>query len=146
MTLTIKLDGNWSSFQLAKARLRKASLTVLLPLSQGCHYNVQSAGGVQFTILKVVSLFSVRVFWVRRSLRECKTSATRSQPQASLLSRSPDKNFLNRCDLHEVISAFKLIRTDTTLDHSQKAEKVCLHALHPNVQWRKRHRACEFMA
>ena len=31
---------------------------------------------------------------------------------------------MNRCDRHAVISVFTLIRTDTTLDHSQKAEKV----------------------
>ena len=30
-----RADGNWISFQLAKIRLRKASLTELLPLSQG---------------------------------------------------------------------------------------------------------------
>ena len=35
------------------------------------------------------------------------------------------KNFVKRCVPHGDISVFTLIRTDTTLDHSQKAEKVC---------------------
>jgi len=37
MTLTIKLDGNWSSFQLANNT--PASLIVSLPLPQGCLHN-----------------------------------------------------------------------------------------------------------
>ena len=32
---------------------------------------------------------------------------------------------MNKIALHEGISVVILIRTDTTLDHSQKAEKVC---------------------
>ena len=34
---------------------------------------------------------------------------------------------MNRCASNAGISVVILIRTDTTLDHSQKAEKVCLH-------------------
>jgi hypothetical protein len=40
--------------------------------------------------------------------------------------RNPPKNFMNRCASNTGISVVILIRTDTTLDHSQKAEKVCL--------------------
>jgi hypothetical protein len=36
----------------------------------------------------------------------------------------PDEKFCEMMALDESVSVFTLIRTDTTLDHSQKAEKV----------------------
>jgi len=54
-----------------------------------------------------------------------KTAATLTVTQASLPSTVPNKKF---CEIEEkrlaFLSVFTLIRTDTTLDHSQKAEKV----------------------
>ena len=39
MTLTIKLDGNWSSFQLANSAPPLSVTVALLPLPQGCSFS-----------------------------------------------------------------------------------------------------------
>ena len=39
MTLTIKLDGNWSSFQLANSAPPLSVTVALLPLLQGCSFS-----------------------------------------------------------------------------------------------------------
>jgi len=70
---------------------------------------------------------------VRRNYRKCKNSATRSRYWASPMIRSPNKNFMNRCARLASISVVILIRTDTTLDHSQKAEKVWRFVLIENL-------------
>jgi len=71
---------------------------------------------------------------VRRNKRKCKICATWSRKRASPQIRSPIKNFMNRCARLASISVVILIRTDTTLDHSQKAEKVC------QTIWRRKFR------
>ena len=59
-------------------------------------------------------------------LAECQASATHEVLQASPVSTIPKKNHVTNKSPVGDISAVTLIRTDTTLDHSQKAEKVCL--------------------
>ena len=56
----------------------------------------------------------------------CKASATREGSRASSWMRLPNQKSLvtSRSPVGD-ISVVTLIRTDTTLDHSQKAEKVC---------------------
>jgi len=58
-------------------------------------------------------------------LAECQASATHEVLQASPVSTIPKKNHVTNKSPVGDISAVTLIRTDTTLDHSQKAEKVC---------------------
>ena len=72
-----------------------------------------------------LSMYMTKPRRVRRNKRKCKICATRSRKRASPQVRSPIKNFMNRCARLASISVVILIRTDTTLDHSQKAEKVC---------------------
>ena len=43
------------------------------------------------------------------------------------------KNGCENCDVNDVVSVFTLIRTDTTLDLSQKAEKVCRNARYTQI-------------
>ena len=71
-----------------------------------------------------LSMYMTKPRRVRRNKRKCKICATRSRKRASPQVRSPIKNFMNRCARLASISVVILIRTDTTLDHSQKAEKV----------------------
>ncbi|TXG75214.1 hypothetical protein ES332_1Z006900v1 [Gossypium tomentosum] len=61
-------------------------------------------------------------------MQQCKTKTTLENPNSKLLlMSSPPKNIdLISCGSMIHISDIKLIRTDTTLDLSQKAEKGCL--------------------
>ena len=61
-------------------------------------------------------------------MRECYARARAKRVSSKLLSpSSPKKNFSDNLNLDvQGISDVTLIRTDTTLDHSQKAEKVCV--------------------
>ena len=63
--------------------------------------------------------------------RQCNTEAThrRADVQARTVTDSQEKiRLISRSTVYSV-SDIKLIRTDTTLDLSQKAEKVCLTTL-----------------
>ena len=55
----------------------------------------------------------------------CHVKATPEVCQASLSRTSPRKIDVTSKNPVGFISVVTLIRTDTTLDHSQKAEKVC---------------------
>ncbi len=61
-------------------------------------------------------------------LARCHASAAREGLRASSKGHRPHRkiNVTSKPPAGD-ISVVTLIRTDTTLDHSQKAEKVCLH-------------------
>ena len=61
----------------------------------------------------------------------CNVSATREIARASSWQHPPLKNKATSKSPVGDISVVTLIRTDTTLDHSQKAEKVCTYSLLP---------------
>ena len=64
-------------------------------------------------------------FWVHHTQLRCNSEAMVGEASGKPRERTPPKK--NFCDIGtsvEVISVVTLIRTDTTLDHSQKAEKV----------------------
>ena len=63
----------------------------------------------------------------------CNVSATRELARASSWQHPPLKNKATSKSPVGDISVVTLIRTDTTLDHSQKAEKVCLY-----LSWQRR--------
>ena len=62
----------------------------------------------------------------------CKTDATMLAMAASYQLRSPNKNWMTDVLPIGSISVVILIRTDTTLDLSQKAEKVYGFLAHAN--------------
>ncbi len=66
---------------------------------------------------------------VSHSQRLCKTDATMLAMAASYQLRSPNKNWMTDVLPIGSISVVILIRTDTTLDLSQKAEKVCNYTI-----------------
>ena len=61
-----------------------------------------------------------------RCEKECKSRSVIANPTQASGCRNPGKNFMT-LEIFQVgrISVVILIRTDTTLDHSQEAEKVC---------------------
>ena len=139
MTLTIKLDGNWSSFQLANSApplsvtdsaiapstrmraKRKVSTDFSFLCSRAffvpCSSNVEN----HHTELRD-TLLPRRVCCARlcampvQHVRASEQAREDTSPQKiDVTSKSPVGD----------ISVVTLIRTDTTLDHSGKAEKVC---------------------
>ena len=62
----------------------------------------------------------------RQCEKECKSRLAIASPTQASGCRNPGKNFMT-LEIFQVgrISVVTLIRTDTTLDHSQEAEKVC---------------------
>ena len=60
-------------------------------------------------------------------LAKCNARATREVPSSKLKEQPPHRKIGVTSNLPVGrISVVTLIRTDTTLDHSQKAEKVCV--------------------
>ena len=60
-------------------------------------------------------------------IARCHAMATSEEHQASLADSLPEqKNYVTSKSPVGDIPVVTLIRTDTTLDHSQKAEKVCI--------------------
>ena len=148
MTLTIKLDRNWSSFQLANsAPPLSVTDSAIAPSARMLRFAADVRSQSQCVTTSLLSsaarlsqdaatrkLSSSRVEGVRRpvTLKGCaapsfvpcqcntgeclsKLETTSSRRKIYVTSRSPVGD----------ISVVTLIRTDTTLDHSQKAEKVC---------------------
>ena len=73
----------------------------------------------------LVFLLNVTLRWVRHTLQKCKAEATSEQPAGKPNRNcSPKKIDVTRKLPVGSVSVVTLIRTDTTLDHSQKAEKV----------------------
>ena len=68
-----------------------------------------------------------------------------TQGPLSKLARTPSPRKINVTSKSPVgdISVVTLIRTDTTLDHSQKAEKVCMQSVGLGFQAYSRDKACE---
>ena len=140
MTLTIKLDGNWSSFQLANsapplsvtdsaiapsARIQhcwRGSKPEKHEFKQGSCFNHPRRG-------KCVRQKSKRLRCYPEGCAapgfvpcQCNTRGLLSK-----LKEAPPQRKIDVTSKSPVgdISVVTLIRTDTTLDHSQKAEKVC---------------------
>ena len=139
MTLTVKLDRNWSSFQLANSAP---------PLSVTDSAIAPSARIVEWTLKHIeLNIATKRTSY----LKERYTKVSKAQdgkkhcyPEGcaatsfvqcqcntrgflSKLKETPPQGKIHVTSKSPVgdISVVTLIRTDTTLDHSQKAEKVC---------------------
>ena len=142
MTLTIKLDGNWSSFQLANntpplsvtgsviapsARMLLAD-TLIIPAIAAC--------ARQYLIRELEHIgnepYDTHTDKGNGYPEGCAAPGNvqcqcNAQGPLSKLERAPSQRKINVTSKSPVgdISVVTLIRTDTTLDHSQKAEKVC---------------------
>ena len=135
MTLTIKLDGNWSSFQLANsapplsvtdsaiapsARMVRNELNSDLKICLSAQHEDQNllawqSHFVDFDLVTPKGVLSPGM---------CRPSTTREGLRASPRGHPPKKNNVTSKSSVGDISVVTLKRTDTTLDHSQQAEKV----------------------
>ena len=139
MTLTIKLDGNWSSFQLANST-PPLSVTdsaiapsARIPTRKCIFNNVVfiMCGSLSYLVVVIVKQFSGYYPLLYCYPKGCAaTSEVRCQCNTwgipSKLGDTPPQRKIDVTSKSPVgdISVVTLIRTDTTLDHSQKAEKV----------------------
>ena len=156
MTLTIKRDGNWSSFQLANSALPlSVTSSAIAPsarmdtsaCSQAYVPSRMCAPVFQFTLIFKISctdrqsapgpnnltsqpqpVAPLRNLVTPKGvphLALCGARATREGPWSKLKEPLPRRKIgVTSKTPVGVISVVTLIRTDTTLDHSQKAEKV----------------------
>jgi hypothetical protein len=134
MTLTIKLDGNWSSFQLANsapplsvtdsaiapsARMIRNALQCTLHIRLSTRHDCVTAPTLLY--LSPDLLLPQRVCCRQECAGLAQHAKASEQAQEDT---SPRKiNVTSKSPVGD-ISVVTLIRTDTTLDHSQKAEKV----------------------
>jgi len=135
MTLTIKLDGNWNSFQLANsapplsvtdsaiapsARMVRNELSWDLKKEYQQNMSIESCLP-EDNVLWILILLPQRVCCRQECAGLAQHVKASEQAQEDT---SPRKiNVTSKSPVGD-ISVVTLIRTDTTLDHSQKAEKV----------------------
>ena len=130
MTLTIKPDGNWSSFQLANsAPPLSVTGSAIAPSARMHHQNkprmamgwpTKRDGREPGTGLRKCYPKGFATLGESAMLRRQVRRAT-GKPRGH---RSPRKIDVTGKLTVASVSVVTLIRTDTTLDHSQKAEKV----------------------
>ena len=144
MTLTVKLDGNWSSFQLANSApplsvtdsaIAPSARMELQALNQELQRGNSLCGGSAPTLQRYIcrvgghaprGLTSKRPHYPRGCAAPGKVQCQcNTQGPLSKLKRTPPQRKINVASKSPVgdISAVTLIRTDTSLDHSQEAEK-----------------------
>jgi hypothetical protein len=121
-------DGNWSSFQLAKSTPPQSVIDYAIAPSARIHaehepriYHLHVSDDSVMVRHKFL-----RFGEGRQCEKECKSRLAIASPTQASGCRNPGKNFMT-LEIFQVgrISVVILIRTDTTLDHSQEAEKVC---------------------
>ena len=142
VTLTIKLDGNWSSFQLANSAPPLSVTGSAIAPSARMHSQFEGIrpllnAKIQTPPLphsrketKVCLLFpSEKILSPQRvccnQLGAMLVQHARAAEQARADTCPRKINVTSKSPVGD-ISVVTLIRTDTTLDHSQKAEKVCV--------------------
>ena len=141
MTLTIKLDGNWSSFQLANSApplsVTDSAIAPSARMQQGWRGSKpkehEFKQGPCFQHLRKGKCVHQKSKRSRCYPEGCAAPGfvpcqCNTRGLLSKLKEAPPQRKIDVTSKSPVgdISVVTLIRTDTTLDHSQKAEKVCL--------------------
>ena len=130
----IKLDRNWNSFQLAKSTpppcVTGSAIAPSTRMKRLCTNQPLFILQKTFAPSKQTPSNFQRVIpfvTLKGALRHqmCKSGATRAKNEQAQFNAPEQKYAWHEKLAVASISVVTLIRTDTTLDHSQKAEKVC---------------------